>query len=63
MAACDKEAGSMKRGAIDKALRWSGACLAKMETKKLVEKSKTEDLLRARAQPAWTASNDIESTP
>jgi hypothetical protein len=52
-----------KRAAKDKK-RYDEAVLVwrtkKMETKKQAEKSKAEDLFRARAQPAPTASNDIE---
>jgi hypothetical protein len=55
-----------KRAAKDKK-RYDEAVLVwrakKLETKKRAEKSKAEDLLHARAQPAPTASDDVESTP
>lgn len=55
-----------KRAAKDKK-RYDEAVLVwrtkKMETKKQAEKSEAGDLLHARAQPAPTASDDVEPTP
>jgi hypothetical protein len=54
-----------KRAAKDKK-RYDEAVLVwrtKKETEKQAEKSKAEDLLRARAQPAPTTSDDVELNP
>jgi hypothetical protein len=56
----DKRAAKDKKRYDEAVLVWR---TKKVETKKQAEKSKAEDLLRARVQRAPTASDDIESTP